>query len=370
MDDLSSRPHDEADSGPPSDDQNQAPNNPPGPREAESQKEEKANGRTARSKGGKDSEPKPKKSKTEELADELAELQLTLTHKDIPIEDISCIKNRAEDPEAFEDLVENLRALKLMLEPIIVRRDEKGNRYRVIDGRRRWHAAVEAKARHQAEQLKRAAEGKATEGPIFDTIPCIVIEGPMTVADETVIGVIANVYRLEESPVDIAMKLFQAHRGKKWSYSKLVKKFRLSKGTISDLINAVEKLPPELLDSCRDREVVENGETILKKGENIFKVYRQWNATQPGGTTTPGRRKSKKTEPPDREKRAAVSEEKNEKLPSTSDTRITTKGFKGLRNAKYGLELQYTPPKNKRETTTQETIDVLKGWIEELTQLL
>jgi hypothetical protein len=366
VNDLDNTP-DNAGSGPPDDDQGQA-NDSKGQDakpETGGKTPPEENGHPPKGRKGKPKQPK--KGKAEHLADALRKFQVTLTYKLIPFGEIACTRNRTEDPDSFEALVANLLATKLILQPLVVRWDDGEKKYRVLAGRRRFFASLEARAKHEAKQIELAAQGKPKEGPIFTELPCLALEGPMNKGQEVVVSIIENAYRLDEEPAEKALHLKEAYE-EGLTYEDLMNCYGIgSKGTISELLWAAENLTPEELQSCRRQEVTVNNVPRTKPGKSLFKLVRE-KKPKKGGDEPPESPTGEQPKPPSGEKPPAGPREEQPK--EGPRTRAVTKGFHSLRSQKLGLSLAFESGARRKEPTIPEVLSVLEKWIEELKQLL
>jgi hypothetical protein len=210
------------------------------------------NGSAAESHPNPRARPKSKKKRT--VQELLASLRVELKPgRSIPIEDLAGEPDRSEDRQKFESLVTNLLLIRAVLEPLVVRYDPEGGKYRIVAGRRRLAAALEARRRH--------GEKHKGEPPIFTELPCVELVGPPDVATDVLIAIVENDQRLDEKPLDTARKLKQVKQATKLKDAEIAGLHGISPGTASEMLYAVE-MPEEWVRRIED-------------GENLFKVVRE-----------------------------------------------------------------------------------------------
>jgi ParB-like chromosome segregation protein Spo0J len=203
--------------------------------------------------------------------------------KDLPLESLYSEKDRTDDPKAFEELVQNLLAVKIILIPLIARPQPIGTKdNKVIAGRRRLAAAIEAR--------KRWAKLHPGEPEIFTHIPCRIVTSPPSVTDDLIVAIVENVMRLEERPLDTAKKLKQVKETLGVLDADLADIYGLSRGTVHDLLEAIE-MPKDWLERAEDVKD-ENG-NVIKRG-NLFKVHREY--TQFKDAQAAAKKKGKKVD--------------------------------------------------------------------------
>jgi hypothetical protein len=219
-------------------------------------------------KGGSATE-RPTKPKKKGVSVQL-NIQLSDTPRPIPIEEIVGEPDREEDQKSFEELVRNLEAVRAVLVPLIVRQDSEHKKYRVIAGRRRFAAALEARLKAQ-----KAAQAKGEPEPdLFATIPCREILGPPDPVVDLAVSMMENHFRKEELPIEKAKKLREVRQLTGLSCESLGEITGLkSKGTVHELLTATE-MPEDWIHRC-EKEVDEDG-NVTKKAENLYQVVREY----------------------------------------------------------------------------------------------
>jgi ParB/RepB/Spo0J family partition protein len=151
--------------------------------------------------------------------------------------DLVSTPDRPEEEESREELYRSIKALGVLV-PLIVR--AKGDKWEIIDGRRRFAAGLRAN---------------------ITTFNCKAIEGASDLAIDRLVSLVANRIRLDETPWSQAKKL-QAIKEEGWSFAQIVASTGFSKSTVSDLLFATSK------------QMTEEDQKRLDRGDNLFKVVR------------------------------------------------------------------------------------------------